>query len=715
MAERDRFSKEFYIKAYRALKTAREVEKLLRIEARGMLSQDGKSRIHGATLTSFGQEAISVGAVLAAEPQDWFAFDHRSAGGYLARGVTPYEFFLQYLQKSCSLMGGYDGNIHLMDFNRKILRFISDMMAHVPVANGTTEGNRYRREFLKEDIGPACAVAITGNGAASQGLLHGVFNDSSIHKLPVVYIINDNQFAISPDKFQPQSPVEHLALRGVGYGIPFEIVDGNDVLLIYDAVSKALESARNGGGPKIIECKTRRQSGHNETQDMRYTFPVLNEWCEWVGRDPLIKLRDIILSRPKTESVKELFTQRKPVDEICVMSEKMFNPEEIRAIDAEIETAVKQAFDSAVAAADPDPRQNGFRKALSPLIITREETPKIDPKKNRLTMAKAIQQAYAEAMREKPLIRHFGEDVGHYGGTFGITKPLYEEFGDKRIYNFQLDEPSMVGNAIGQAHEGIIPVIEFQFFPFSRSAWAQISNMLARAYFHARHELHVIMRAPCGGGFSGGDFHSAMPEMEYIHEHGIVVVFPSTPYDAKGLVHTALHEKKPVLFLEQIKSYHDLKLSEPVPELPYTIPFGKARVAKTGKDLTIITYGPLMLHGVVTPAVVEFEKQQNAQIEIIDLRTLHPLDWRTMTESAIKTGKVLVIHEASKEGGLGQSITSRLSEITFPHRIRTHVLGSLDTPVASHPNLEWFRLPSKEKVLTILEKMLSGGRIEDEE
>lgn len=701
-----RHSKDFYLKVYRFMKIFREIERILRLEARGFINPDGKSRIYGGTLTAMGQEAISVGAALATKQQDWTAFDHRSLGGYLVRGISVFEIFMQYLQKAESTMGGYDGNIHLEDLDRHVLHFVSDMMAHAPVANGVMAAHRYLKDVLKKEMEPAAALVIAGNGASSQGLFHGVLNDASVNRLPVVFVINDNQFAISPDVDQPQKAVNHIALRGIGYGMPIEVVDGNDVLLIYNAVYSALERARNGGGPSLIECKTRRQGGHNDTQDMGYTFEVLPEWCEWVGRDPLLRFRALLFCMPSVESAKQLFIQRKTIDQIYEGAERLITAEDLDRIDREIAEFVREEFERALAARDPEPKTNGFRKSLPPLTTVEESRIAVPASGKKLTIARAIQQAYAQAMRENPLIRHLGEDVGYLGGVHGITKPLYEEFGKERVCGFQLDEPSLVGNAIGQALQGVIPVIEFQFLPFFRTAWSQIVSMLAHAYFHTETRLQVIMRAPCGGGFSGGDFHSNMPEAEFIHEHGIAVVFPSTPYDAKGLVLTALREKMPILFLEQIKSYHDLKLAEQIPEEQYFIPFGKARIVKEGSDLSIITYGPLMLHYTVMPAVEELERK-GVSVEVIDLRCLHPLDRETLENSVGKTGNFLVVHEASKTCGYGESVACKLFERFYA--VRGGVLAALDTPLPSHPNLESFRTPSVQDVISSSLNILREG------
>jgi pyruvate/2-oxoglutarate/acetoin dehydrogenase E1 component/TPP-dependent pyruvate/acetoin dehydrogenase alpha subunit len=728
-------SKKELLELYRYLCLTRIAETIIRLEAKGLI--DGTIAIHGASFSSLGEEAISVASCYALSPQDWVALHHRGAGGYFVRGFSAYEYFSQYFQKKDSLMHGFDGNIHMFDRERHFIRFISDMGASAPTLNGILSGLKYLQNTLKENKENPVGLIFFGDGAASQGVIHESMNYSATKKLPAIYIINNNVHAIDPSETQPESSAQYLATRAIGYGIQdWFIVDGNDVLDIYYTTKKAVNIARTHSRPCIIEARTYRLSTHNDTEDGSYINA--QEYKEWLGRDPLVsKFKNELLGMVSEEIIKKALKIGVPMHEIMPnilnstiedlekaninkeiidvfkkraleRKEKIGNInfitlDELKEIEAKTLAEVFDSYKKAKKAPEPEKEILKTKNSLPESLITKESI--ISKNKIRkLTLAQAIREALEQEMLINTRIRVFGEDVAKTKeGVFRVTQGLEDKFGNDRVYNTTLSETQIVGELCGQALIGLRPVGEIQFFPFVQTAINQTHNLIGTYYYHTNTALPIIMRVPFGGGFSGGHYHSDCIEAYFYYQSGWKIVCPSNPYDAKGLLIAAMRDNSPVLFMEQIWAYHRGSVSIDVPVEPYVIPIGKANVVKEGRDITLVFYGALMKNTVVMPASAELEKL-GCSCEVIDLRTVRPWEIATLTSSLQKTSKMIIIHEARKSGGIGESIAYELYE-KMPNT-RIYVLAALNTPIPQHPVLEAERLPKKDDLINLALKLL---------
>ena len=583
-------------------------------------------------ISSQGHEATHLGIAAAVRPgSDWVLPYYRDLGLVLGLGTSENEILLAHLAKANDRMsGGRQMPNHWSVPELRIVTGSSPIATQLPHAVGIALGIQRREQ---DEV----VFTTFGEGATSKGDFHEALNFASIHHLPVVFICENNGYAISVP-LELESAVSDVGVRASGYGMYSIIVDGNDPLAVYEAASEARERAVSGMGPTLIEAKTYRFMAHTSDDDDR-TYRSAEEVEAAKQRDPLVTFGRYLREAG-------LLTEE---DDLHLWSELK------AAVDVEAEWALAEA------APDPSTALDGVYSRP----ITFEEPARFKEssgiKGKEVTLLEAIRSTLGTLLEEFPQAVIIGEDVGKRGGVFKATEGLVAKFGGERVMDSPLAESSIVGIGIGLAIAGKLPIVEIQFADFIHSAYDQIVSEAARIHYRSKgaYSCPLVIRTPYGAGVHGALYHSQSIEATYAHIPGIKVVAPSTPEDAAGLLRAALLDPDPVLFLEHKKAYRLVKgnLPEQVPE----IPIGRASIVRPGKDLSIITYG-LMRHYV--EAIAE-ELADRASIEVIDLRTIAPLDVATIVDSAKRCSKVLVVHEDNEAFGVGAEVAAKITEEAF--------------------------------------------------
>jgi 2-oxoisovalerate dehydrogenase E1 component len=521
---------------------------------------------------------------------------------------------------------------------------------------------------LKDE--PGVSLAFTGEGGTSEGEFHEALNVASVWQLPVIFMIENNGYGLSTPTSQ-QYNCKDLADRAKGYGMRSYILDGNNVLEVYSTLKKIAAQIRKKPEPVFIECKTFRMRGHEEASGTKYVPKELME--EWAAKDPLLNYEQYLLSQ-------------KLLTEIEI--------KELRAsIKKEINDGLEFAFAEPVISSTP---AQELADVYAP--YTQEV---VDPSNNSITEKRfvdSIKDGLHAAMTKHDNLVLMGQDIADYGGVFKITDGFLDEFGRGRVRNTPICESVIVGIGLGLSLKGYKSMIEMQFADFATCAFTQIINNLAKVHYRWGTNADVVIRMPSGGGVGAGPFHSQTNEAWFAHTPGLKVVYPSNPYDAKGLLLASFEDPNPVLFFEHKALYRSL--SAEIPDDYYTVEIGKAKTVKEGSQLSIITYG-MGVHW-ATEAIANM----NLDAEIIDLRSLVPLDYDAIEATVKKTNRVLVLHEDSLYGGLGGEISAYISEHLFEH-LDAPVLrvGSMDTPIPFAAELEKDYLP-KERLVEQLERLV---------
>jgi 2-oxoisovalerate dehydrogenase E1 component len=637
---------------YRALLFPRLVEeKMLILLRQGRLSK---------WFSGIGQEAIAVGVTAALRPEDAILPMHRNLGVFTGRGLDLLTLFRQLLGRDGGFTRGRDRTFHFGVLSHHIVGMISHLGAMLPVADGLGLAYQLRSE-------PRVAAAFTGEGATSEGDFHEALNLAAVWKLPVIFVIENNQWGLSTPVTE-QYACARLSDRAVGYGMPGETVNGNDVRAVVDAVGRAAERARRGDGPTLLEFETFRMRGHEEASGTAYVPKHLFD--EWAQKDPIAAFESRLIAEGTitAEERDELRAAFKAhIDRVA--DEAFESPEP----DSTAERELKDVYASPVVAGVKD---GGPREAQAP------------PPQAGVTSAKryidAISDALREAMRRDPQVLLLGQDIAEYGGAFKVTAGFVEEFGRARVRNTPIIESGVLGTALGLALEGFRPMVEMQFGDFITCGFNQVVNNLAKTHYRWGAAVPVVIRVPVGGGTGAGPYHSQNPEAWFTHVAGLKVVAPATPADAKGLLLAAFEEENPVLYLEHKFLYRSAKA--PVPEGYFTVPIGPAGVAREGRDVTIVTWGVGVAWAQEAAAAMESD---GISIEIIDLRTLLPWDRERVLESVRKTSRAIVLHEAPMTGGFGGEIAAAIAEDAFAWLDApvTRVSG-LDMPVPFSKALE---------------------------
>ncbi len=665
------------------LKQTREIED--RIENK--LYKQGL--VYGGVYTSKGQEAISIGSIHAFRPDDVICPSHRDMGVFLTRGMSKERILGHYLGKVTGPSKGKDGNLHTGDINLGLISFISHLADNIPVATGVSLSFKLRKQNR-------VAAVYFGDGASSRGDFHEAVNFAAVHKLPIVFFCNNNQYAYSTP-LEHQMAVDGVSERAKGYGFPTLKVDGNDLLAVYRASVEAVDRARSGQGPSLIESMTFRMTGHSGHDDASYVPPELFE--EWAQKDPIENFTNFLLER------------------------NLITPTEIKKIDERVEAEIEAALQDALHQADPNPESTLTDVYASPPyhaeVPTWKKTPEdriqIDslepaplletsspPDKGEITYVEAINKALEEELDHDPDVFLLGEDIGTYGGAFKVTKGLLDRFGPERVIDAPIAEAEIVGAGIGAALQGMRPVLEMQFIDFISCGFDQITNFAAKSKYRWGAQVPLVVRGPCGGGVNGGPFHSQNVESYFLHTPGLKIVAPATAEDAHGLLKAAIRDDDPVLYFEHKYLYR--RVRGYLPGSGTVAELGKAAIRRPGKDLTIITYGAMVYRAL--EAAQELEKD-GASIEVLDLRTLLPLDVESILESTARTSKVILLHEATLTGGLGGELAALISEHAFEYLdgpLRR--IAGPDTPVPFCKPLEDYFLPQVCDIKRVARELL---------
>lgn len=626
-------------------------------------------------LSSQGHEGCQVGSAWALRAgHDAVLPYYRDTAVLLTIGLTPEDVLLGVLARAddpCS--GGRQMPNHWGSSRLGVLSGSSPIATQIPHAAGVAYASRLRGD-------DRVSVTYFGEGATSKGDFHEALNFAGIHSLPCVFICENNGYAISVPMTQ-ESAVDDVADRAHGYGFGGVIVDGNDPLDVYAATHQALRQARTGGGPTLIECKTYRYKAHTSDDDDR-TYRTPEEVEAWQKRDPLRRMHQYLVEQ-------RLLTE----------------DDEVR-IEDEVRAEVDAAARAAEAADLPDPgtaatkvfaRPLGRASALDP-DRAQDPTPEVTladagPATER-TVIDTVRQTQHDLLGADERVVVLGEDVGPRGGVFRATDGLTDAFGRHRVLDTPLAESSIVGIGIGLALDGMRPICEIQFADFIHSAYDQIASEAARMHYRSDGDFAVplVIRAPWGGGVHGGLYHSQAIEATYAHVPGLKVVAPSTPADVAGLLREAVADPDPVLFLEHKRSYRSIR--GPVPDDPdWRVPIGVAAVARPGTDATVVTYG--MHRHVSVEAADTLAAEGEADVEVVDLRTIAPLDVDTILSSVRRTGRCLIVHEDTISFGVGAEVAALVAE---------HAFFDLDAPVRrlATPDVPAFPFaPSLEAALTI--------------
>jgi 2-oxoisovalerate dehydrogenase E1 component len=600
--------------------------------------------------SGIGQEAISVGSVLATKPNDYFLPMHRNLGVFTSRGVPLYPLFCQLLGRADSFTGGRDRSFHFGSPEHKIFGMISHLAATMPVADGIALSQKLKGSGQ-------VVISFCGDGATSEGDFHEALNLAGVWKLPVIFIIENNGYGLSTP-ISEQYACSDLVDRAAGYGLKGMHIDGNNFFEVLDSVQKARVSALNDK-PVLIEAKTFRMRGHEEASG---TFYVPDEEFEkWRALDPIHRYEQWMLSKGILSHVDEFDEIRKDV-------KAEFRPELTKALEAP-----EPVFDES--------KELNRVKLTSLPAIQQNGT---SHSKSEKRIIDAVHLAQKQAFTEDDLFIMMGQDIAEYGGVFKASEGFVELFGKERIRNTPIIESGAVGAAIGLAFDGYKPVVEIQFADFISCAYNQIVNNLSKGKYRWMPDLNITIRAPYGGGVGAGPFHSQCPESWFMNLPGIRVLIPSTVEDAQNMLYTSLYDNNPVLFFEHKKLYRSFR--EETEDHCKVIDIESAHVVKPGSDASIITYG-MGVHW--AKELAESFHRKDISIEIIDLRSLAPIDWATVISSVRKTGRVLLLQEPSEILGPMSELSAGITEKAFEF-LDAPVMrcSSLNTPIPFSKKLE---------------------------
>ena len=648
-----------------------------------------KAVLKGASHLYAGQEAVAVGAVAALRPDDLITSTHRGHGHAHAHGdtaaLTPeakQEHYNKMMAEVLGRSGGYckgkGGSMHIADVEHGNLGATGIVGGNLPVAVGAA----LAQKLLGTD---RVVVCFFGDGASNTGNFHESLNMASLWNLPVIFVCENNMYAMSVP-WAKASKLPDVATRAEAYGIPGEVVDGMDALEVRGAVVKASERARRGEGPTLIEAKTYRWFGHSHSDPRAYR--TREEEAGWKKRDPITVMKDDmqavrLLTDEEFDSL-DKFVENK-LDAAMAFSEVSPQPSA-----EDVETDVYAP--SKTTAADVEAERKLRERVAS------------DKSMRQISYAQALVEAQREEMLRDPKVFLFGEDIGLYGGAYGATRGLMQEFGEWRVIDSPISEATIGGAAVGAAMAGMRPVAEIMYVDFTPLAMDQIANQGAknRYMFGGKTSVPMVIRTEGGAGRALAAHHSQSLESLWTHFPGIYVVMPATPYDAKGLLKAAIRDDNPVMFIEHKMLY---KEKGPVPEEEYIIPLGVADIKRPGKDVTLVTYSRMVLRSLL--AAEELAKE-GLDVEVIDLRSLKPLDIDTIITSVKKTGRLVCVTEAYENTSFINEIMAQVNERAFDYLDAPMVrVAAANVPVPRAEVLEDIAIPNEKRIMAACRKVVS--------
>lgn len=629
-------------------------EKMLNLLRQGKVSK---------WFSGIGQEAIAVGATCALHPDEFVFTLHRNLGVFTSRGIPFQKLFSQWQGRATGFSKGRERSFHFGTLDYHIVGMISHLGPQLSLADGVALAHKLKGE-------KRIALAFSGEGGTSEGEFHEALNVAAVWDLPVIFLIENNGYGLSTPTTE-QFRCERLADKAIGYGMKSRVINGNNILEVYQTISELAEEMRQNPHPVLLECLTFRMRGHEEASGTKYVPKALLE--EWGKKDPVDNYEKYL--------IEEGLLTRNSVDQIR------------KEIKKEIESQLKQVLDeppivpdTAAELADVYAPHDG--RATAPA------QPHTTPKR----FVDAISDGLRQAMERHPNLVLMGQDIAEYGGVFKITQGFVEQFGRDRVRNTPLCESAIIGAALGLSLKGYKAMVEMQFADFVSCAITQIMNNLAKIHYRWGPNADVVIRMPTGAGVGAGPFHSQSNEAWFTHTPGLKVVYPSNPYDAKGLLLASFADPNPVMFFEHKALYRSI--TDEVPDDYYTVEIGKAKLASEGDQLSVITYG-MGVHWALKACAA-----LGIRADVLDLRTLLPLDYSAIDQTVKKTSRVLILHEDTQFGGIGGELSAYISENLFQYLDAPVMrVASLDTPVPFSVELEQNFLP-EGRLKPALQKLL---------
>jgi 2-oxoisovalerate dehydrogenase E1 component len=654
--DRKNFSDDELIKIYRTILKPRLIEeKMLILLRQGKISK---------WFSGWGQEAISVGTTYAMHEKEVMLPMHRNLGVFTTRNVPLNRLFSQFQGKMNGFTKGRDRSFHFGTMDYNIVGMISHLGPQLGIADGIALSN------LISDNKQATLV-FTGDGGASEGDFHEALNVASVWDLPVIFTIENNQWGLSTPSNE-QFNCEHFVDKGIGYGMDAYQIDGNNILEVISSVRQISDSIRERPRPFLLECMTFRMRGHEEASGTKYYPEGIHD--EWSKKDPVVNF------------------------ELFLKEEGILTGDHVEQFSKEIKTEIQDALDQAYAEPKVTPNT-----AIEVADLFKPHQQQVQAPASNLKSQKrfvdAISDGLKQSMEKYPELVLMGQDIADYGGVFKVTEGFLAQFGKDRVRNTPLCESAIVGAGLGLSIKGMKAMVEMQFADFVTCGFNQIVNNLAKIHWRWGQNADVVVRMPTGAGVAAGPFHSQSNEAWFFHTPGLKIVYPAFPGDAKGLLAAAIEDPNPVIFFEHKFLYRSLK--EEVNDDYYTTEIGKARLVKEGADITVVTYG-MGVHW----ALETLESHSEISADVIDLRTLAPLDTETIFASVRKTGRVIVLHEDCEIGGIGAELVTQINENCFEFLdAPIKRVASLNTPVPFDAGLEENFLPPKRFAEKLIELM----------
>ncbi|MFN3918531.1 MAG: thiamine pyrophosphate-dependent enzyme [Flavobacteriales bacterium] len=655
--DRSNFTDDRLIEIYKAIMLPRLIEeKMLILLRQGKISK---------WFSGYGQEGISVGCTLPMEKDEYILPMHRNLGVFTSRGIELHRLFAQFQGKEMGFTKGRDRSFHFGTKEHHLVGMISHLGPQLGIADGIALANKIGAEKKS-------TLVFSGDGGASEGDFHEALNVAAVWDLPLIFVIENNQWGLSTPSTE-QFRCKQFIDKGIGYGMEAVQVDGNNILAVYDTIDKINTSIRKNPRPFLVECITFRMRGHEEASGTKY-YP---------------------------EGLQDNWSQKDPVNnyELFLIQEGILKESQAEEIKSQIKKQISDSLDIAHAQEVVKPNTEReiadvYKPHQSKTALPKDET------KTEKRFIDAVSEGLRLAMKKHDKLVLMGQDIAEYGGVFKVTEGFVDEFGKDRVRNTPLCESAIIGSALGLSIKGYKAMSEMQFADFVTCGFNQIVNNLAKLHYRWGENADVVIRMPTGAGVGAGPFHSQSNEAWFVHTPGLKVVYPAFPNDAKGLLLASFEDPNPILFFEHKALYRSV--SEPVYDDYFTIEIGKANRVREGKNISIITYG-MGVHW----AMEILDKHKDIHADLIDLRTLLPLDKETIIESVKKTGRAIILHEACMTGGIGGEISAIINETCFEY-LDAPVLrvASLDTPVPFALTLEADFLPKErfeKQLLNLME------------
>ena len=639
------FSTDELLSIYKSLLKPRMIEeKMLVLLRQGKITK---------WFSGWGQEAISVGSTWAMKDEEYILPMHRNLGVFTTRDVPLNRLFSQFQGKKNGFTKGRDRSFHFGTQEHKIIGMISHLGPQLGIADGIALSNLLKEEKLS-------TLVFTGDGGASEGDFHESLNVAAVWNLPVIFCVENNSWGLSTPSDE-QFKCKQFIDKGIGYGMEAIQMDGNNILEVIRTVRKIAADIRENPRPVLLEAMTFRIRGHEESSGTKYYPEGIQD--EWALKDPLLNYEQFLKDEGiLTETIEKEYKES-------------------------LKTLIQSAFE--IAQNEPLITSDTLTEETDVFAPHKQSVIEEAGNKREIRFIDAIQEGLDQSMSKYPQLVLMGQDIAEYGGAFKVTEGLVEKYGKGRVRNTPLCESAIVGSGLGLSIRGMKAMVEMQFADFVTCGFNQIINNLAKIHWRWGQNADVVVRMPTGAGTAAGPFHSQSNEAWFFHTPGLKILYPSNPTDAKGLLNAAIEDPNPVLFFEHKYLYRSLK--EDVTEDYFTTEIGKASLVSSGSDLTIVTYG-LGVHW----AKEEMSQRPEIKADIIDLRSLIPLDIETVYTSVRKTGRAIVLHEDCITGGIGGELTALITEHCFEALdAPVRRVGSLNSPVPFAASIESIFLPQE--------------------